>query len=226
MAQLRTTKVYPHGDNRRYTINRCRCDDCIAAHTKAARDRRRAIVYGTHRGHIDATGTIRRLRALVAIGHSGRQIAQALDVDPSWIRALYRSDHPVVHEDTAGLFAALYERLQGTAGPSEAARRMAVRRGWAPPLAWEDDTIDDPQASPVDAGCLAADEPDVDWVAVELALKGKPVTLSTLEKHHAVHMGRARGWGYTAIANALRMSVSRAKELGAKPLPEDCEVAA
>lgn len=224
MAALRSAKVYPHGDNRRYTINRCRCGPCTTAHTDAARERRRAIVYGTHRGHIDATGTIRRLRALVAIGHSGNQIAEALNVDPSWIRALYRGDHPLVHEDTADLFAALYERLQGTPGPSDAARRMAVRRGWVPPLAWEDGAIDDPAASPVEASPTG--ETIVDWVVVERALKGNPATLTSLEKHHAVHAGRAKGMGFSAIADALRMSLSRAKELGAKPLPGDCEVAA
>jgi hypothetical protein len=220
MARLHSTKVYPHGDNRRYVINRCRCDECGAAHNTAARDRRRAIVYGTHRGHVDATGTIRRLRALAAIGHSARQVAHELSVDPSWIRALYRGEHTHVHADTAERFSALYERLQGTPGPSQAARRMARRRGWSPPLAWDD--IDNPAAEPV----VADDTPIVDWVAVELALKGSRVRLIPLERLHAVHAGHNRGMSYSTIADALHMSLSRTKELGGMPLPEGCEVAA
>lgn len=44
--------------------------------------------------------------------------------------------------------AALYEqRWQGPDGhPGPTAR--AAREGWSPPLAWDDDTIDDPTASP------------------------------------------------------------------------------
>ena len=35
-------------------------------------------------------------------------------------------------------------------GPgAERARSTAKRKGWAPPMAWDDDTIDDPQAKPV-----------------------------------------------------------------------------
>lgn len=224
MASFPSEKVYSHGDNRRYTFNQCRCPECGEAHTRAARDRRRAIAYGTHRGYVDATGVIRRIRALVADGHSGRHIAQYLDVDPSWIRALYRGVHLRVHEDTRELFVELYRRHKDTSGPSDLARLMGERRGWAHPADWDGVDIDNPDALPNAA--VVDDRTLVDWIAVERALGGDPVRLTRLERHYAVHAGHAKGMNFTTVARALRMSATRARELGNMPLPKDIEVAA
>lgn len=176
---------------------------------------------------IDGTGTRRRIGALAAIGWSlTRQAAQLGRLAGNYARTA--TDIAPVQAATADAVAVLYRRLRNTPAPpsgsATAARRWAVRNGWEPPAAWDESTIDDPEAVPY--GDLPEVGEIVDWIAVELALKGQPVNLTRLERLYAVHAGRERGWAYTRIADALRMSVSRAKELGAKPLPDDCEVAA
>ena len=42
----------------------------------------------------------------------------------------------------------VYDELWDTPGPSEAGRRRSRARGCPPPMAWDDDTIDDPRAVP------------------------------------------------------------------------------
>lgn len=45
-------------------------------------------------------------------------------------------------------YAAVYDELKDQQGPNPRMRRLARLRGWAPPAAWDDDTIDDPRAKP------------------------------------------------------------------------------
>lgn len=213
-----TDKTYPHGDDRRYVFNRCRCRPCTDAHATAARTRRRLIAYGRWRGYIPATGTIRRLRALTAAGWAATHIADHLDLDPSWIRALIRGDHPRVHADTADRFANLYQRLADVDGPSRLARRRAERAGWPGPWAWPDETLDDPAAEPVSGD-------GVDWVAVDRALSGHRVALTAEERHHAVHVGCRRGMTVQQVADALHMSWRKAKTLAYLPLPDEAVAA-
>lgn len=48
--------------------------------------------------------------------------------------------------------AALYEQLWNPAHPNPTAVAHARRHGWAPPMAWDDETIDDPNATPEGVG--------------------------------------------------------------------------
>ena len=100
---------------------------------------------------LESTGVSRRLRALVALGYSQSEFARQLDVDPSRVSKLTIGYRVSVNAATAAAVTALYDRLSMTPGPSRAARDFAHRRGWMPPLAWDDETIDDPLAVP-DAG--------------------------------------------------------------------------
>lgn len=114
-------------------------------------------------------GTARRLRALQAIGWTVNDLAGRLGVHESRIRQLaneYRGG--TVTERVARQVAQLYRELENMPGPSESVRRRCERRGWAPPIAWDYDTLDDPQAQP-----YAGEEVDVDPVVVELVLGGK-----------------------------------------------------
>jgi len=70
-----------------------------------------------------------------------------------------------------------------------AATRRAAARGWAPPLAWDDDTIDDPNATP-DLGAETprpqggAGRPFADVVEdVEDILSWEPYTTATELAH-------------------------------------------
>lgn len=108
---------------------------------------------------VDATGTRRRLQALGAVGWSCMKIAPYLGIDASGVvraRTAVR-----VHARRAREVAAVYDRLwdrpppMGTVAERAAAtraRRFAAERGWPPPLAWDDDSIDDPAAEPEGAG--------------------------------------------------------------------------
>jgi hypothetical protein len=117
--------------------------------------------------YVDPTGTRRRLRALGAIGYPLR----SLGVEIGWTSNLGRLiwGNQRVHRSTAQLVKDAYERLSGTPGPSQRARKAAKRAGYAPPLAWDDDTIDDPDATPN----FGAEHDDiVDEVAVRQAVEG------------------------------------------------------
>jgi transposase len=95
----------------------------------------------------DATGSIRRLRALYALGHSRETIAQAVGVLPTSISRLLDGDVEHVRGTTASQIRAAYTELSMIVGTCERTRNRAAREGWAPPLAWDDD-VDDPNAVP------------------------------------------------------------------------------
>lgn len=106
---------------------------------------------------VDAAGTHRRLQALVACGHSQAQLAARLGVLRSNFGTTMASRR--VTAATARAVAALYEELWNVP-PAEGthrakisasrARNYARARGWALPLAWDDDTIDDPATTPAE----------------------------------------------------------------------------
>ena len=53
-----------------------------------------------------------------------------------------------VQRRTAEKVARLYDELSMVAGPSTRATTEAKRKGWAPPLAWDEEDLDDPAAKP------------------------------------------------------------------------------
>lgn len=96
---------------------------------------------------VDATGTIRRVRALVAIGWPIAQIAPKVGLYPTGLATISRGV-PHVRATTADRVAREYRRLSRTPGPSNRARNDARRKVWAPPAAWDDERLDDPTATP------------------------------------------------------------------------------
>lgn len=95
---------------------------------------------------VEATATVRRLRALIAAGHSSSSIAAELGLHPDALGKIARHELPHVRTTTAQAVAAIYTQLAETRGLSERARRHAATRNWAPPTAWDPDTIDNPDA--------------------------------------------------------------------------------
>jgi hypothetical protein len=130
---------------------------------------------------IDATGTRRRLQALMATGWSRAKLAARLGVTATNLASTMASER--VFASTARAVRALYERLWN-ALPSEEhhrdrisasrARSYARASGWLPPMAWDDDRIDDPDFTPE----LDAVTDEVDPVAVEQACAGLRVARS------------------------------------------------
>lgn len=105
------------------------------------------IVREAPRGRmIDATGTQRRIKALVTIGYTYRALGEHLGIRHSSIWRILEESK--VQAKTARNVIDVYNRLSMTPGSSQRAINHAARRGWAPPLAWDDDTIDNPDAAP------------------------------------------------------------------------------
>jgi plasmid maintenance system antidote protein VapI len=127
---------------------------------------------------VDAAGTRRRVQALAVLGWSEKVIAQIVDIAPPHLARVVRGEHEVTAA-TARRVRAAYARLWDQAAPETTtgerisaakARAHAARHGWAPPLAWDDDEIDNPAAQPYPwkrssfyrAGDLAADAAELE----------------------------------------------------------------
>ena len=95
---------------------------------------------------VDSTGTVRRVRALVAIGWPIAQLATHVGIHETALGRISRGELPAVRIATADSVAAVYRRLSRIPGPSVRSRNDGVRRQWASPAAWDDRTIDDPTA--------------------------------------------------------------------------------
>ena len=137
-----------HGDHNAYRRG-CRCPE--------AREDRRLYYKRWHEGRnkpgmLPAAGTIRRLQALSAIGWGPAQIAERLGMTTINVQQIRRGRNDTVTRQQHERIEAVYNELQGTAGPSLATRASAERAGWAPPLAWNDSAIDDPAAQPRGVG--------------------------------------------------------------------------
>lgn len=96
---------------------------------------------------VPSIGSTRRLRALVAIGHSGTRIRQATGLTHTTIWQVTAGRSPVVLASTADTIAGAYRLLVASPGASVRERNRAARNGWAGPLQWGRD-IDDPDAEP------------------------------------------------------------------------------
>lgn len=103
---------------------------------------------------IDATGTRRRLQALVAAGWPMIRLGEHINVHPNQVRRLTQAPHVFVR--TARSVADAYNRLTledpeahgVTPGAVLKAKRFATKHGWAPPPYWDDDAFDDPNFVP------------------------------------------------------------------------------
>lgn len=107
---------------------------------------RSALDRATPSTRVPATGTRRRLHALQAMGWRLRDINALTGHE---IGALVRDHYTVVRASIAAAVADVYDDLWDKPGPSDVTRQRALVRGFAPPMAWDDDRIDDPKARPV-----------------------------------------------------------------------------
>jgi hypothetical protein len=192
---------HQHGQRATYVVDRCRCTPCKAANARYEQDRTTRAYLLRGGAEIDSTGTRRRVRALERMGWPIRTIAADLGVTSPAVRAWIVGER--VRRDTAARVAALYDRYWATPGPSRRAALLAEAAGWPPPLAWDDDSIDDPAARPHrDAPTPAA----FDEVAVQRAMRGDPVHLRPVERGEAVR--RLTALRYSAADIAARLDVT------------------
>lgn len=135
---------------------------------------------------IDAAGVHRRIQALRWMGYPLATIAEHLGVTYAGVHRYLHQ--PEVRTDTAEAVKRVYDRLAMTPGPSERERWIAYRRGWVPPMAWDEQSIDDPDA-----------EPDLSLVVCIVGTCHRPVHQMSLCRLHHTHV-RKRG----ALAKAQR----------------------
>lgn len=132
------------------------CDPCKRAAAAAEAARQLRLMHGQH-GRLDATGTRRRLQALVWMGWNWVALGDHIGSNEVMVKRWAERDTPgsYVFPDTARRVAEVYERLSMTFPPETTrfernaaarARNRARRQDWQPPLAWDD--IDDPAEQP------------------------------------------------------------------------------
>lgn len=122
----------------------CSCERCLRAH---ARNHKKLRCIPNP--HVDATGARRRIQALARLGWSTAELSRRLGKHRSYLLKVLRNKQ--LEPTTVLTVMRLYDELSMTWCTSPTAGRTAAaarRRGWHPPLAWDDSTIDDPSARP------------------------------------------------------------------------------
>lgn len=138
-------------------------------------------------------GTVRRARALAAIGWPGVDIQHEAGLAKKTVVRLLRGDLVTTEHATRRAIADVYDRLWATrperSKHTVRAERRAAREGWAPPMAW--DNVDDPRERPK----LGRRDPgaEVDHATVERVLAGEWLPTTKLEKDVIVRRWKASG---------------------------------
>jgi hypothetical protein len=200
-----------HGDRSAYSFWHCRCPDAREdwrLYKKRLREGRQPSAY------VDATGTARRLRALVAGGYNFADLGRALGWGRRRVANVAQMLDPKVMVRTANAVADVYDRLSTTPGTSTYARIVARRYGWHPSLAWDDDTIDDPTATP-NLGAPVDELPDEEAVRRALAGKASFAQLQPADRVEAYRRLVVAGAGPGTISRRLGISTATLRALAA-----------
>ena len=175
------------------SVNRRLAARALAVTPEALRRRRNPQAF------VPAIGARRRLQALLALGHRHRHCDLTARLGFSSDRVL---SHPgqLISQRTYVSVAALYVDLWDVPGPSPGTATRARRLGYAPPMAWDDDAIDDPAAvADLGAPARGIDLREAEWlarqgldhIAVAARLGIAPQSLATAQRRHAVRMRQA-----------------------------------
>lgn len=159
---------------------------------------------------VDPTGTRRRLQALACLGWSINRLADESGLDRQRLDHALHGGQAVVSTVTA--VVALYERLWDQPAPARdhrekiaAARAInrARNEGWAPPAAWDDDTIDDPAA---EAFTDDVDEDLVDELALDQVCDGHRLCLTGATLDAAIERMAAADIPRATMASRLQLT--------------------
>jgi hypothetical protein len=205
-------ELVPHARTGRRPIQRVRPETLKRLLAIEMTDANRAS-----RSRVDATGTRRRLQALIAIGWTHQALAAELRRSTTSLTRTMTSQS--VTARTARQVGDIYERIWDLQPQYEtdeelaainAARALAASHDWQPPMAWDDiDADPTPSVDPPDA----TDE--LDEIAVERAVAGDGLRLEHLtlaEQNEVVRRLTERGKSIRDIADQLattKRTVSR-----------------
>lgn len=159
---------------------------------------------------VSSVGAIRRVRALLAIGHTHAEINSRLPSTASrqYTMNLLSKRWPRIARGMHDAICRVYDDLSMTPGRSQVTRKRAKREGYRPPLWWDEADLDDPYAEavarPVD------DSEAIDWVAVERRIQGdRSMKLTTAEATEAVRRMYAQGMSWAQIATRTGLKAER-----------------
>jgi len=157
---------------------------------------------------VQALGTTRRLRALIAIGWTEAELSDLFCLRSKLIGELLSGVHDYVEKPLARYIALKYERASGAhrkSSEADASRARARTLGWPSTHAWDDIDIDDPKARA--RGWVRGDA--IDELAVELAMRGELAPGAKLRKrdaHEAIRRMRERDVPTAEIARRAHVS--------------------
>ncbi len=97
---------------------------------------------------IDATGTRRRIQALVRMGYSYAAIGEEAGVCEASINRCTSRVTAGVARRIAIAFKGMQMRQPPDTPYTRRNQNYAAKKGWPPPFAWNEDEIDDPEAKP------------------------------------------------------------------------------
>lgn len=152
-------------------------------------------------GQVPRAGAVRRVQALMAMGWSHRDLAAAgVPNTPN----LFTDGHLVTVQRWREI-RDVYDRLSMTPGPSPETRGRAKSRHYAPPLAWDDTSIDDPTATPRGEASKGVGAQVIDMVAVRRTIDRPDAgpALNTGERQEVVRAMAATGASDREIGNRL-----------------------
>ncbi len=173
------------------------------------------------RARVDATGTRRRIQALAANGWTPTQLAKHLHPDGrdrGCIRRLLTQT--TVTAATAAAISVIYEQLWDKPPPTRTAteqravtktREDAAKRGWPPPMAWDNiDTDTQPPVALAQQATTArggrAYRAAVDEVAITRATDGDHLPLTVEERDEVIRRLSAQGLSIRKIADRIHTS--------------------
>lgn len=167
---------------------------------------------------VPAVGATRRVQALVALGWSQRRICTALGFRfPTQLTDLVKGRLTQITVGHDRRVRKAYDRLSMQLPPASnqrerisvsRARNLAKARGWLPPLAWDDEALDDPSAVPTKT---TVGDPDyLDNAAIERRMAGdRAVELTKQEKAELVRRMTAAGVGSNEIERRTGLNPQR-----------------
>jgi hypothetical protein len=138
-----------HGTASAAANYKCKCPEAIELRRIQKRNHSAARKKG-QRTREDATVTVRKLRALQALGYTNRAISEVSGIEEEMVRRLIAGMFRSVAPRTACRASLAYEQMAKVSQPTPrtwTAQKRAQALESAPPAAWDD--ITDPEATPV-----------------------------------------------------------------------------
>lgn len=156
---------------------------------------------------VPALGAARRLQALYAMGHLVHEVAAECGMSRDMVWGVSSGRWVTMDRKRFDAVCRAYEKLSMISGESWKARHVAQKNGWAPPLAWDEGALDDPDARPI-LGLVDEAAEEIDEVAVKAYIAGRMVTVTDRERLEAVARGTAAGMSYAEFDRLHGLSES------------------